>query len=417
VASTKTQRIPFGKYLLLDRISVGGMAEVWRGKTRGLTGSEELVAIKRILPGIAEDKEFVSMFIDEAKITVQLTHPNIGQVLELGQINGSYFIAMEYIPAKDLRAIFDHCRRLGEPAPVALTCYVVSLMCDALDHAHRKKDGQGRAMNIIHRDVSPQNILITFDGDVKVIDFGIAKAAGRASRTQAGILKGKFAYMSPEQVYQSNLDQRSDVFSIGTCFHELLTGERLFASDSDFAILEKVRKADVPPPSKINPRVPLEVDKISLRALAREAADRYAFASEIADDLRRYLSSLKEPFGQAELAAYMASQFGEELEAERTRLKQYAEIKLDERVAERSSNSFAIRPGRRSPRTTSTLGLSLTSPSGPIDTRPAGSAGEDEIPSLMLEPQTIPGGPPSAAKDMLNPSAGRTARNGLRFQH
>lgn len=389
---TNPPRVQFGKYLLLDRINVGGMAEVWRGKTAGLTGKDQLVAIKRILPSIAEDSEFVAMFIDEAKITVQLTHPNIGQVFELGQISGSYFITMEYIPSKDLRSIFDHSRRLGEPAPTELSCYVVSLMCDALDHAHRKIDHQGRPMNIIHRDVSPQNILITFEGDVKVIDFGIAKAAGRASRTQAGILKGKFAYMSPEQVGQTEIDHRSDIFSIGTCFHEILTSERLFAGDSDFSILDKVRRADVAAPSKINPRVPAEVDRIALRALAREPSARYQFASEMADDLRKYLSSSSAQFGPTQLAQYMAATFSEELEAERARLRRYAEIRVDLQPPERKIDSFAIRRANRP----SSGGF--RAPENPLDSSPA------EYETLEGHPLRDPRTDPGLFPDTLRPS-------------
>ena len=254
--ATKRQPIPFGKYLLLDRINIGGMAEVWRGKTFGAGGFERLVAIKRILPNIAEDEEFITMFIDEAKITVQLNHANIAQIYELSHISNSYFIAMEYISGKDMRAVFDRCRKKGEPAPIPLTCYCIAKCCEGLDYAHRKKDRQGRDMNIVHRDVSPQNVLISYEGEVKVIDFGIAKAAGKATKTQAGILKGKFGYMSPEQIRGLPLDRRSDVFAIGVCLYEMLTGERLFVGDSDFSVLEKVRKVEVLPPSHLQPAHP-----------------------------------------------------------------------------------------------------------------------------------------------------------------
>jgi serine/threonine protein kinase len=241
--------IPFGKYYLLERINVGGMAEVFKAKTFGVEGFERIVAVKRILPNIAEDEEFITMFIDEAKISVQLTHANIAQIYELGAINNSYFIAMEYIPGKDMRAIFERCRKKGEPAPIPLSCYVVSKLCEGLDYAHRKKDGMGRDMNIVHRDVSPQNVLISYEGEVKVIDFGIAKAAGKATKTQAGILKGKFGYMSPEQVRGLPIDRRSDIFSTGIVLYELLTNERLFHGESDFSTLEKVRNVEILPPS------------------------------------------------------------------------------------------------------------------------------------------------------------------------
>ncbi|EAU68211.1 serine/threonine-protein kinase Pkn6 [Stigmatella aurantiaca DW4/3-1] len=288
------------------------------------------MAIKRILPNIAEDDEFISMFIDEAKISVQLTHANIGQIFELGQITSSYFIAMEYIPGKDMRAIFDRCRKKGEPAPIPLVAYCVSKMCEGLDYAHRKKDGMGRDMNIVHRDISPQNILVSYEGEVKVIDFGIAKAAGKATKTQAGILKGKFGYMSPEQIRGLPLDRRSDVFAIGVCLYEMLTGERLFVGESDFSVLEKVRKAEVAPPSTYNRRIPENLEKIVLKALARDVDERYQYASELGDDLQRFLITSETIFGRKDLMQYMKSTFAEEVEREKQRLTEYSSIKPPE---------------------------------------------------------------------------------------
>ncbi|AGC47559.1 serine/threonine protein kinase [Myxococcus stipitatus DSM 14675] len=341
----KRQPIPFGKYLLLDRVNIGGMAEVWRGKQFGASGFERLVAIKRILPNIAEDEEFISMFIDEAKISVQLSHANIAQIYELGQITSSYFISMEYIPGKDMRAIFDRCRKKGEPAPVPLVAFCLSKMCEGLDYAHRKKDGMGRDMNIVHRDISPQNVLISFEGEVKVIDFGIAKAAGKATKTQAGILKGKFGYMSPEQIRGLPLDRRSDVFAIGVCLYEMLTGERLFVGDSDFSVLEKVRKAEVPPPSTYNRRIPEALEKIVMRALAKDVDERYQYASELGDDLQRFLITSETIFGRKDLMQYMKSTFAEEVEREKQRLSDYADIRPPDGMLAALEASSGVGPG------------------------------------------------------------------------
>ena len=329
-APPKRQPIPFGKYLLLDRINIGGMAEVWRAKTFGAGGFERLVAIKRILPNIAEDEEFITMFIDEAKITVQLNHANIAQIYELANISNSYFIAMEYIPGKDMRAVFERCRKRGEPAPIPLTCYLIARCCEGLDYAHRNKDRMGRDMNIVHRDVSPQNALISYDGEVKVIDFGIAKAAGKATKTQAGILKGKFGYMSPEQIRGLPLDRRSDVFALGICLYEMLTGERLFVGDSDFSVLEKVRKVEVLPPSHFNRRIPDALEKIVMKALAKDVEDRYQYASELGDDLQRFLVTSENVFGRKDLAAFMKATFAEEVEKEKMRLQEYVDIRPPE---------------------------------------------------------------------------------------
>ncbi|HZJ53612.1 MAG TPA: protein kinase [Myxococcaceae bacterium] len=328
--SPKKQPIPFGRYLLLDRINIGGMAEVWRGKVFGAGGFERLVAIKRILPNIAEDEEFISMFQDEAKISVQLTHANICQIYELNRIGPSLYIAMEYVPGKDLRSIFERARKKGEPPPVPLVCYVIGKLCEGLDYAHRKKDQHGRDLNVVHRDVSPQNVLISFEGEVKVIDFGIAKAAGKVTKTQAGILKGKFGYMSPEQIRGLPLDRKSDVFAIGVCLYELLTGERLFVGESDFQVLEKVRKAEVLPPSTYNRKIPEALERIVLKALAKDPADRFQYASELADELQRFLITSDSIFSRKDLMQYMKSTFAEEVERERARMAEYADIKAPE---------------------------------------------------------------------------------------
>ncbi|RMG15993.1 MAG: serine/threonine protein kinase, partial [Deltaproteobacteria bacterium] len=316
------QPTPFGKYLLLERVNVGGMAEVHKAKTVGVEGFEKLVAVKKILPNIAEDDEFITMFIDEAKISVQLTHSNIAQIYDLGKIGDSYFIAMEYISGKDLRAIFDRMRKRGEVLPIPMSCYIMSKVCEGLDYAHRKKDAAGRDLNIVHRDISPQNILVSFEGEVKLIDFGIAKAANKASRTQAGILKGKFGYMSPEQVRGLPLDRRSDVFACGVVLYELLTGERLFVGESDFSTLEKVRNVDVVPPSTYNRRIPERLEQIVMKALAKDVDDRYQWCSELQEDLQRFLITNDAIFSRKDLANFMKSAFTEDVEREKLKNQQ-----------------------------------------------------------------------------------------------
>ncbi|MBL8921067.1 MAG: protein kinase [Myxococcaceae bacterium] len=318
------------------------MAEVWRAKTFGAGGFERLVAIKRILPNIAEDEEFITMFIDEAKITVQLNHANIAQIYELSSIASSYFIAMEYVSGKDMRAVFDRCRKRGEPAPIPLSCYLIAQCCEGLDYAHRANDKTGRPMGIVHRDVSPQNALISYEGEVKVIDFGIAKAAGKATKTQAGILKGKFGYMSPEQIRGLPLDRRSDVFAIGVCLYEMLTGERLFVGDSDFSVLEKVRKVEVLPPSHFNRKIPDALEKIVMKSLAKDVDERYGYASELAEDLRKFLYTSGYSFGRKDLAAFMKATFAEDVDKEKTRLQEYAEIKPPEGMLAAAEMGFGM---------------------------------------------------------------------------
>ncbi|MCC6334462.1 MAG: serine/threonine protein kinase [Myxococcales bacterium] len=366
------------------------MAEVWRAKTFGAGGFERLVAIKRILPNIAEDEEFISMFIDEAKITVQLSHANIAQIHELSHLSNSYFIAMEYVSGKDMRAVFDRCRKKGEPSPIPLTCYLIAKCCEGLDYAHRARDRQGRDMNIVHRDVSPQNALISYDGEVKVIDFGIAKAAGKATKTQAGILKGKFGYMSPEQIRGLPLDRRSDVFAIGVCLYEMLTGERLFVGDSDFSVLEKVRKVEVLPPSHFNRKIPEALERIVMKALAKDVDDRYQYASDLAMDLQGFMYSTGARFGERDLSQFMKSTFAEDYEKEKNRLFEYAEIKAPEGMALAAEMGFGVGAVPAGPQLAANASAvtalpTMVPPGAPPMVAPAGG----------LPPIFRPGGPPA----------------------
>ncbi|HTM21379.1 MAG TPA: serine/threonine-protein kinase, partial [Kofleriaceae bacterium] len=327
------QPIPFGKYLLLDRVSVGGMAEVFKAKSYGVEGFEKVIAIKRILPSMGEDRDFIKMFIDEAKIAGQLSHANICQIFELGRTDGSHFIAMEYIWGKDLLQISNRFKKLGQVMPVDMACFVVSKVCEGLDYAHRKKDAMGRPLQIVHRDCSPQNVLVSYEGEVKIIDFGIAKAASRSSRTQAGVLKGKFGYMSPEQVRGLPLDRRSDVFALGTILYESLTGERLFMGESDFSTLEKVRNVDIQPPTALNRNIPAEVETIVMRALTRDADERYQWASEMRAELQQYLMTRPEVFTAKSLSGWLRQGFAAELEHERRSMEQYKHLGRDGLIA------------------------------------------------------------------------------------
>lgn len=318
--------IPFGKYYLLERINVGGMAEVFRAKAYGVEGFERLLAVKRILPNIAADAEFIEMFIDEAKIAVQLNHANIAQIFDLGKVDSDYFIALEYVHGKDLRAIFDRCVSLAEGMPIPQACFIIMKICEGLDYAHNKRDGAGHEMHLVHRDVSPQNVLVSYEGEVKLVDFGIAKAAGKASKTQAGILKGKFGYMSPEQVRGLPLDRRSDIFSVGIILYELLTGERLFLGETDFATLEKVRNVEILPPTAYNRNISDELEQIVMRALTRDVDDRYQNAIDLHDDLQAYMYTSGEFYSRKDLAGWQKRIFSKEIEEEGRKLEAYRQM-------------------------------------------------------------------------------------------
>ncbi len=320
---------PFGKYILLERISVGGMAEVFKAKSFGVEGFARSVAIKRILPHLAEDPRFVEMFINEAKVAVQLSHANVAQVYELGRFESDHYIAMEYVAGKDLLSMHQYTKKTGDRLPMQLAAYIGSRVAEGLGYAHRKTGNDGRPLGIIHRDISPQNVLISYEGAVKLIDFGIAKAAIHSShQTQAGVLKGKYGYMSPEQITGKPLDQRSDIFALGTVLHEMLTGERLFCGDNDFLTLEKVRAAKADPPSRHNPDVPPQLDQIILRALAREPSERYQTATQFADDLGRFLHMSGAGLSSKALKSWMRTRFAGDIANEEGKDEQFARLTL-----------------------------------------------------------------------------------------
>ena len=306
----------FGRYELLKRLAGGGMGEVYLARQRGIDGFQKLLVIKTLLPHLCEDEEFITMFKDEARVTAQLIHPNICQVFEFEQVSGVFYMAMEYLRGEDLRRLWKACEQRGTPLRVPLICRVIADAAAGLDFAHSLRDNKGEPYNIVHRDISPQNILVTFEGGVKVIDFGVAKAAGRAQHTRTGALKGKYSYMSPEQVAGAEVDGRSDIFALGIVLHELLTGRRLFKADSDVQTLARVRECVVAPPSRLNPQLPAGVDQIVLKALAKNPDDRYATAQEFRLAIEDWLIQGRMSASSAHLAEFLKTIYAERLDKE-----------------------------------------------------------------------------------------------------
>ena len=303
---------PFGQYELIEPIATGGMAEVYRARMRGVEGFQKIVAIKRILPHLTDNQEFLTMFVDEAKLAAQLQHPNIVQIYDLGKIERSYYIAMEYVDGRDLRSILRTLEEKQARLPLGLAMFITSRLAAGLDYAHHKHDLQGTAMALVHRDVSPQNVLISYDGDIKLCDFGIAKAASKASHTRSGALKGKLQYMSPEQAWGKDIDSRSDIFSVGLVLYEMLTGRKGFAGDSELSILEQVRSPRLIPPRELDPAIPPEVERVVMRALKENPEDRYQTAAELASDLGNILQVIRPTPGAAELGAFLSELVGHE---------------------------------------------------------------------------------------------------------
>ncbi len=302
----------FGNYTLIKKLATGGMAEVWLAKQSGIEGFNRHVVVKRILPHLAEDPEFVQMFLNEAKIAARFNHPNIGQIFDLGETGGQYFIAMEFIHGEDLGRVMRRAWSTGQWIARHIALRVMADTCQGLYYAHTRNDEQGRPLRVVHRDISPQNILISFDGAVKVVDFGIAKASDQVSNTKSGAIKGKFAYMAPEQAAGKPLDARSDLFALGLVLYELVTGVRPLKRDSELATLQAALECKIDPPSAVA-EVPAELDGIVMRALAKAPDDRYVDAREFQRSLEQYLLNSKEMATSAEVSELMAALFADRL--------------------------------------------------------------------------------------------------------
>jgi serine/threonine protein kinase len=299
----------FGKYSLLGHLATGGMAEVWLARQVGLQGFEKIVVIKRARPELT-DPETTRLFLDEARLVATLQHPNIAQVYEIGAVSGSYFFVMEYVDGADLRRLIEASLAKRQRIPLADAVYIIAHVCMALHYAHEKHDLDGRALRIIHRDVSPSNVLISHDGAVKVCDFGVAKAHHRgAEHTERGVLKGKFSYMSPEQCQSKPIDRRSDVFSIGILLYELTTLSKLFRGPSDYALLQQVVEARVAPPSLRAPDYPRELEHIVMKALACDPVQRYSTAQALQLDLEEFAREHKLAMSPVRIARLMGRLF------------------------------------------------------------------------------------------------------------
>ncbi len=323
----------FGKFILLERISVGGMAEVYRAKLLNQPQFGRYFALKRILPNLAADEEFIKMFVNEASVAVELEHPNVCQIYELGRLGSSHYIAMEYISGRDFAAIQNYYRRQKKIMSVSQACFIVAQAAQGLDYAHKAVDQHtGEPLRLVHRDISPQNLIADFDGVVKLIDFGVAKASRRTTGTKSGALKGKFSYMSPEQAADTDIDHRSDIFALGVIFWELLTGRRLFVSESEYAILEMIKECNIEKPSKYNHTVPEVVDRICMKALERDPNKRYAWAGDMILDLVTFIQGCEPPYSMWHLSTWLQTTFAEIYEEEKRKKAIFDTLNTEEDV-------------------------------------------------------------------------------------
>ncbi len=304
-----------GSYEILHRFATGGMAELFLARSVGPEGFEKLVVLKKILPHLADNEKFVQLFLGEARLAASLDHPNIVHVYDLGTVDGNYFLTMEHVHGRDLRNVLHRCVRAELALPIQHAVHVARDIAAALHYAHERRGSDGGSLGIVHRDVSPANVMLSFEGAVKLLDFGVAKAATSSSRTRTGALKGKVAYMSPEQARGEQIDRRSDIFAAGIVLWEMVTTKRLFKTDNDLATIQKIIHEPVPAPSTVRTDCPAELDRIIVRALAKDGAARYQTAQELQLDLEELARETKLHQSSVALAAQMTALFADELAA------------------------------------------------------------------------------------------------------
>src|SRR5262249_36420326 len=304
-----------GKYEVIRQIAVGGMAELYLARTVGMEGFEKLVCVKRILPQYANNPSFVNMFLNEARLAATLHHPNIAQVYDIGQEQGEYFFAMEYVHGEDLGRLVAAAQESGVPVSLDCALTLVSGLCAGLPYAHERASRDGKPLGVVRRDVAQTNVLVSDDGAVKLVDFGIARAGGEPVQSAVGGLKGKISYMSPEQCRgKTALDRRSDVFSVGTMLYELTTGRRPFIDETEYAVLQQIVKRVADPPSVVIPGYPPALEAIVMRALARDVNRRFSTALELQNQLEDYAHDNRLRVSPLVLARLMSTLFPARLE-------------------------------------------------------------------------------------------------------
>lgn len=300
------------RYHVIEKIDMGGMAEIYRGRATSLEGIEKEVAIKRVLPQLTRNQKFIAMFLDEARLSMHLNHANIVQVFDVGRADQTYFIVMEFVHGYNLRKIFQQANLRNLPVPIEIAVYITMQICNGLAHAHEKRDTDGNPLHIVHRDVSPPNALVSKAGEVKLTDFGLAKAVSQMEETDPGVVKGKFSYLAPETAGGMDVDHRADLFAVGIILFELLTNRRLFLGATDAETVELVEAAEIPSVSKLNPDVPRELQLIVEEALAKNPKKRFSSAKVFSQRLARWLSSENLTVTPYSLAEYLERLFSKE---------------------------------------------------------------------------------------------------------
>ncbi|WP_438002813.1 protein kinase [Sorangium sp. So ce321] len=410
------------RYRVVERLASGGMAEVFLAESAGIEGFKKQVAIKRVLPHLSEKKRFIAMFLDEARLSAHLSHSNVAQVFDIGVGDNAYFIVMEYVDGADLKAVLESMRKAGRTLPVESAVFITAKLCEGLTYAHELKASDGHPLKIVHRDMSPPNVLITKYGEVKIVDFGLAKATSQLEKSEAGIIKGKFSYLSPEAAQGLEVDHRTDIFAVGAILWEMLAGKRLFLGDTDYQTVKLVQQAQIPPLSESNKAVPPELDRLIARSLAREPGDRYSSAREFGRDLTTFLYRFGRPVSAYDIAEHVRSAM-----ALRRRAPASEKASFIDRLIEETLLEFTSLPDDKAAPSTARLNeplkisafedigkwadeIKVSAPGEDLMRRSlaavsveAGNLAALEEPELIAPPATLPAVPPRAPSTAAEP--------------
>jgi eukaryotic-like serine/threonine-protein kinase len=379
------------------------MAEIWLARQRGLAGFNRFVVIKKILNHLSEQETFVKMFLDEARTSAQLNHPNVVQIYDLGREADSYYIAMEFIAGENLAAIAWRGMKRGRPLSPQFAARIIADTCKALHYAHHLRGPDGTPLEIVHRDISPQNILVTYEGEIKVVDFGIAKAATKSEHTRTGMLKGKFSYMSPEQCLGTPVDMRSDIFALGILLYELCTGKRLFKHESELMILEMITKRSVVPPSQVAPGISPRLEEVIMTALEKPVEARFQTAQDMQIALEDYLREEERSATNADIASYMRGLFEDKIEEKRLLREAASRDDFESAFGEEEPTDSEAANGRGGPNSSSRRKVVHGLPPNQVRVMPAGPAvnpgsmmrsqGGVQMPTSLMQPGATPNGP------------------------
>jgi serine/threonine protein kinase len=397
----------FGKYILLEKLAMGGMAELYLARSPGASGVSKFIAIKRILPQFSEQIEFIDMFKDEAKIAVNLSHANIVSIFEFGMEKNQFFLAMDYVEGRNLRQIQNKMKKSGLAFSIEQVLYIIKEVAAGLDHAHRCIDANtGKPLNIIHRDMSPQNIMVSFEGEVKVIDFGIAKAETQLETTRAGTLKGKFGYMSPEQAEGQNVDLRTDVFALGIVLWELLANDRLFVANNEVNTLRKIRDCQVPSLRKINPNIPQELERIVSKALSKDRNMRYQTSAAFHRELSRFLNRQYPDFSPQDFSVFVKTLFAAEILEARKKAIEYSKAESKQEDSQPTGQS-AVRTFENTVLTASNSFTDTTEPDDGSQARDLKAPSSDEVRKKPMSSSAKPDAAISVAQPQAAPATVR----------